>query len=346
MNLIINAGSATLKLAVFEGSVKKASGLYDIKGPSDYERVMREFLKGKNPSRFVHRMVHGGGLFRKPTKVNKAILKKLEALDSLAPLHNPVARLAVKACMNAFPKIPHHLVFDTYFHRTIPELHYRYAVPDKEVRRYGFHGIVCSSVLEQLKDCGRIKRKTILCHLGSGCSVTAVKNGLSIDTSMGMTPLEGLVMGTRAGDLDPGLVLHLVKKYGERKVYEMLSRESGLKALTGQSDMRAILKRAKKKDPKALFAIDLFCLKAAKVIASCIVSLQGFDLLVFSGGIGENSPLIRQKICDALKPFGVKIHTEKNRRARPKMFFHQFFSSVKLISVHADEEVAMNSLFL
>lgn len=345
MNIVVNAGSATLKLAVFEGRIKKASGLYDIRDPSDYERVLREFLKGKNPSRFVHRMVHGGVLFRKPTKVNKRVLTKLESLDSLAPLHNPVARMAVNACIDAFPKVPHYLVFDTYFHRTIPELHYRYAVPDKEVRRYGFHGIVCYSVLEQLKDLGLLKRRTILCHLGSGCSITAVKNGLSTDTSMGMTPLEGLIMGTRAGDLDPGLVLHLVKKYGEQKVFEMLSRESGLKALTGQSDMRAILKRVEKKDPKALFAIDLFCLKAAKVIASCIVSLQGFDLLVFSGGIGEHSPLIRQKICDALKPFEVKIHIKKNLEARPKIFFHHFFSSVKLIFVHADEESAMNALF-
>ncbi len=346
LHLMVNAGSATLKLAAFEGDVKKSSRTYDIKKSSDYEKALKNFTKGKNPEAIVHRMVHGGEAFRKTVKVSSAVLKKLKPLDQLAPLHNPVARKCIMACLKKFSEAKQFIIFDTEFHESIPEVNYRYAIRDQSIRRFGFHGIVCASIARQLNEMKKLSSRTIICHLGSGCSVTAMKDGKSIDTTMGFTPLEGLVMGTRAGDLDPGIVLELVKKHGEKKVFEMLSRNSGLKALTGISDMRDILKKASKGNQQAQLAVKIFCSKAAKHIAALAISLGGIDTLVFSGGIGEHATLIRAKICDQLRPLGVRINFQKNHSAAPGKYFHQLFSHVKILTLHADEEGEMNRALL
>ncbi len=346
LHVVVNAGSSTLKLAAFEGNVKKSSRTYDITKPSDYDKALANFTKGKNPQAIVHRMVHGGEAFRKPVKISSAVLKKLKPLDGLAPLHNPVARKCILACLKKFPMSKQFVIFDTEFHETIPEVNYRYAIAERTMRRYGFHGIVCASVIRQLREMKKLVARTIICHLGSGCSVTAVKDGKSIDTTMGFTPLEGLVMGTRAGDLDPGVVLELVKKHGEKKVFDMLSYSSGLKGLSGESDMREVLKKASKGNKDSQLAVKIFCSKAAKHIAALVISLGGIDTLVFSGGIGEHAPLIRAKICDQLRPLGVKINFQKNHSATPGKYFHQFFSRIKLLALHADEEGEMNRILL
>lgn len=302
--------------------------------------------------RIGFRVVHGGKEFRRPTKVTKSVLKKLKKLDSLAPLHNPVARVLVEKSIKLFPKAKSQLFFDTSFHHTLPEDSWRYALPlslaDKHgLRRYGFHGILCSSIVHQLKERRILKKRLIICHLGSGCSVTAVKNGESMGTSMGMTPLEGLVMSTRAGDLDPGLILFLQDslKMSPKKISELLHHESGLKGLAGMSDMRELLKKSQK-DSSAKLALEIFCRRAAEYIAKSSVSLAGLDQIIFSGGIGENSPLIRKKICNQLLHLGVKIHPSKNKTAKSLQALHKRFSRVKIYWIHADEATEINRQLL
>lgn len=344
--LIINAGSATYKYDVFSGEKKIYSVVHEKKGKNGFDKgIFKKF----SYDAIGFRMVHGGHFFRKPTLVTKGVLKKLKQLDELAPLHNPPARELVEQAHRILPRVKKYLVFDTAFHATIPEANWRYALPRKlsdrhHFRRYGFHGIVCSSIVTQLKQKKKMPRRLVICHLGSGCSVTAVLDGKSIDTSMGFTPLEGLVMGTRAGDLDPGLVVELAKKIGTEKLREILSHQSGLKAITGVNDMRAILKNAKKNNASAILALEMFTLKAAQVIADMGLSLGGIDLLTFSGGIGENSPIIRSMICEKLRPMGIRISHRKNRRAGVGEMMHQFFSKTKITYLHADEESEMNRI--
>lgn len=355
-NLIINPGSATLKCSLFVNGKRIGSEQINGKyGWKDLEKILRRFVtlsKAKESPQISSigiRYVHGGPFFWKPTLVSSSVLKKLKTLDEFAPLHNPIARELTLHLKKHFPKTPITLVFDTGFHHEIPAVNSTYALPKNirkkfSIRRYGFHGIVCSSVVHQLKGQKKLPEKLIICHLGSGCSVTAVLNGKSIDTSMGFTPLEGLVMGTRAGDLDPGIVLSLSQSLGTKRFTQILSHESGLKALAGTNNMKEIVKRAKKNDDSAVLALEIFCKKAAKTISSFIVSLGGLDRIVFSGGIGENSPLIRQKICEYLLPFGIKIHTRKNEKAKAGDDFQKIFSKVKLCSLHADEEGEMNRI--
>lgn len=361
MRLIINAGSATVKYAIFEGEEKKIDVLIEILGknirrtlPALLKRPdVRPLLHGKKFTAIAFRFVHGGDQYRKHVRLTPKILKNLKALDRLAPLHNPFARKLVEETQRFFPSTKKYLIFDTAFHSTLPERSWRYALPKKlanqnHLRRYGFHGIVCSSLVRQLRQLGKLPQRLIICHLGGGCSITAVNNGKSIDTSMGFTPLEGLVMGTRAGDLDPGLLLHLeqVLHMKPDEVFDILQYESGLKALAGTNDMRKILRDFLHGNENSHLAFEIFCYKAAKTIASYIVSLGGLDMLVFSGGIGENAPLVRAGICEFLRPLGIFIHPKKNAKAVSGQFFHQFFSKVKLCFLHADEEDEMNRWLL
>lgn len=368
-SLIINAGSATYKYALFLKKKKIQTFLYQKEGENIFtfsknketkEKISRtQFenslsdLKKREVEMFseigqmAFRVVHGGSVFTKPTFVTPSVIKKLEKLNQLAPLHNPFALRLIKQAQKLSPKYKKLLVFDTAFHSQLPVENRTYALPKDlqkkfGVKRYGFHGIVCSSIVRQMG--WRLSKRTIICHLGNGCSVTALLKGKSIDTSMGFTPLEGLVMGTRAGDLDPGLLVELEKKIGNKKLGEILNRDSGLKALVGASDMREILGKAEKGNRDANLAIEIFCKKAAKVIAAQVISLGGVDQIIFSGGIGEKAPPIRQKICEYLGPLGVRIHHKKNVKAKSKQRFDALFSRVKLRYVHADEQSEMNHL--
>lgn len=343
---MVNAGSATHKYSLFEGSKKRFSIVYEKglkKSLKNFlkNQEVRDILQDREIVAMAFRIVHGGSLFIKPTLVSRSVLKKLKSLDHLAPLHNPHARKLVVQSEKILPKARKLLIFDTAFHATLPEVNWRYAIPKKmadknHLRRYGFHGIVCSSIVRQLKEKKKLKKRLIICHLGSGCSVTAVLNGQSIDTSMGFTPLEGLVMGTRAGDIDPGLLLHLEQslKMKSRKLFHLLNFESGLKGLAGTNDMREILKK-EKKSKDARLALEIFCQKAAKVIAAQIVSLGGIDQLVFSGGIGENSAVVRKKIKAYLKPLTLRASLGSFKS-----------SSVNIPTVSSDESSEMNRLLL
>lgn len=344
--LIINAGSATYKYTVFLENKKVFSALHQRKGKQGFDKTI---FKKFPIDAIGFRIVHGGHLFREPTLVTGSVLKKLKQLDGLAPLHNPPARELVELAHRILPRVKKYLIFDTAFHATLPEVNWRYALPRKltdqhHLRRYGFHGIVCSSIVSQLQQKKKLSKKLIICHLGSGCSVTAVKDGKSRDTSMGFTPLEGLIMGTRAGDVDPGLILELAEKVGTKKLKEVLSHQSGLLALSGVNDMKVILRKVQKKNPEAMLALEMFCQKAAQVIADMSVALEGIELLTFSGGIGENAPLIRSMICDKLRHLGVQISARKNQRAKVGENIHRLFSKTKICFLHAEEEVEMNHI--
>lgn len=275
------------------------------------------------PDVIGHRIAHGGEHFSEPALVTPEVVEKIADCVHLAPLHNPGGLSGIAVAESLFPDAPQVVVFDTAFHQTIPEHAYLYALPrsmygDHGVRRYGFHGTshryVSQKVCAQLGlDAGA--SRILTAHLGNGCSATAVLNGRSVDTTMGMTPLEGLVMGTRSGDIDPGLVAFLVGQVGMplAGVMDMLNKESGLLGLSGISnDMRTLREHAARGDAAATLAIEIFCYRAARALASLTVPLGGLDVLVFTGGIGENDHETRARILGHLGHLGLREDVSRN----------------------------------
>lgn len=275
-----------------------------------------------------HRVVHGGEQLIAPTPIDDRTLAIIDACARYAPLHNPVNALGIRAAQKVFPGVPQIAVFDTAFHAQLKPEAYTYAVPqslylEKGVRRYGFHGpshqFMALSAAEHLKtDASRLKLVT--CHLGGGASVAAIDSGVSVDTSMGMTPLEGLVMGTRSGDIDPALPLLLAKDgMSPDEIDVMLNKQSGLLGLSGLSaDYRDLEKAAGDGDPRARLAIDVFIHRIRKYVGACAAVLGGMDALVFTGGIGENSVSLRSRVCEGLLFMGVALDEEINRTQRAK----------------------------
>lgn len=270
-----------------------------------------------------HRVVHGGARYSQPVVIDEAVISEIEALCRLAPLHNPVALAGIRACRKLLPDTPQVAVFDTAFHQTIPEPAWAYAIPrelaqEHGLRRYGFHGTSHKYVAQRaaafLQRSFRDLR-LITCHLGNGASVCAVDHGRSVDTSMGLTPLEGLVMGTRSGDLDPGLVLHLCSalEMEPAEVDRMLNRKSGLLGLSGLSkDMRELERAAAEGNVAARLAISTFCYRVKKYIGSYVAVLGGVDALVFTGGIGQGSAWIRARVCQGLSSMGIVVDEMRN----------------------------------
>jgi len=266
-----------------------------------------------------HRVVHGGDRFKEAALINDDVIRTIANFSELAPLHNPPALLTITESRALCSGIPHVAVFDTAFFQRMPECAYLYAIPYRfyeryKVRKYGFHGTSHRYVAYQA---ARILKRpikgirVITCHLGNGCSITAVRNGRAIDTSMGFTPLEGLAMGTRSGDLDPAIVPYIMEKEGldVNKVMELLNKESGLFGLSGISnDMREIIKE-NKRNKRAKLALDIFVYRIKKYIASYTGILGGVDAVVFTGGIGENHPRLMQRICKGIVPSKVKVLT-------------------------------------
>ncbi|MGB5268612.1 MAG: acetate kinase, partial [Polyangiales bacterium] len=247
-----------------------------------------------------HRVVHGGEAFREPCLIDARVIETIRELSPLAPLHNPANLLCIEMSLARRPNVPQVAVFDTAFHQSLPPRAYRYAVPDEwyaahGVRRYGFHGTSCAHVSKQAAlQLGRPLRELnlIVLHLGNGASATAISNGKSVDTSMGLTPLEGLVMGTRSGDLDPGAILYLARQRGLSvdAIDAELNRESGLAGVCGISDMRDVLRREASGDPRAQLALDLYTYRIRKYIGAYMAALGEVDAIVFTAGVGENSP--------------------------------------------------------
>ena len=269
------------------------------------------------------RVVHGGARLVKPTRVTASVLDELRALKELAPLHIPADVAILEKVQQSLPETPVIAVFDTAFHQTLPPVAYTYALPVElsaqyKLRRYGFHGIshaYVSGRLIELLGRGAEGTKIITCHLGSGASVCAVRDGQSIDTSMGLTPMEGLVMGTRSGDVDPGLVLYLIRTAGmtASEVDSLLNHQSGLRGLSGLSaDVRDLEQAERAGDKRAELALQVFAYRARKYIGAYLAAMSGADAIVFTGGIGENSPEVRAAICEGLSWFGIDLDAERN----------------------------------
>lgn len=271
-----------------------------------------------------HRVVHGGAAMTAASKLTKAVKQVILDCFALAPLHNPPNYEGIEACESLFPNVPMVAVFDTAFHQTMPPASYTYAIPlevaqKNQIRRYGFHGTSHNYVA--LKAAGVLNRrleelKLITVHLGNGCSITAVNHGRVEDTSMGMTPLEGLVMGTRCGDIDPAVIFVLRRVgYSLDDVDKMLNKSSGLLGLAGigSNDMRDLIKAVDEGNPKAKLALDVFILRIVKYIGAYAAELNGFDALIFTAGIGENVPRIRSQVCEKLEFLGVKVDAARNK---------------------------------
>ena len=274
----------------------------------------------------VHRVVHGGARFTAPTRLDESVLAALDALTELAPLHNPPALSAIRAVQSALgADVPMVAVFDTAFHRALPPCAANYPLPHEltarhGLRRFGFHGIAHDYMLRRYAHLAGVPIEDavlITLQLGGGCSAAAIRGGRSVDTSMGFTPLEGLMMGTRTGDLDPGLLLYLARKeaLGVADLEDLLNQRSGLLGVSGRSaDMREVLAAAPH-DARAALAVDMFCYRARKYIGAYLAALGGAQAVVFGGGIGENDPLIRQRICEGLDWFGLALDPVRNAAA-------------------------------
>lgn len=272
-----------------------------------------------------HRVVHGGERFTHSVLITDEVLREIEDCIELAPLHNPANIKGIQAARDLFgPGLPQVAVFDTAFHQTLPEQAYLYAVPYQfyrryKVRRYGFHGTSHRYVAyryRQLRNVTREQTNIITLHLGNGCSAAAIRAGDSIDTSMGMTPLEGLVMGTRSGDIDPAIIDYLATKEGltVHQIESLLNKQSGLIGISGlTNDMRELLEEAhENNDRRARLAIEIFCYRARKYIGAYLAAMGGADAIVFTGGIGENSPEVRALICEGLQCMGLKLDADRN----------------------------------
>ena len=297
-----------------------------------------------------HRVVHGGEAFREPCLIDDRVIETIGKLSPLAPLHNPANLLCIEVSLARRPDVPQVAVFDTAFHQSIPPHAYRYAVPEQwygshGVRRFGFHGTSCAYVAKQAAlQLGRPldELHLIVLHLGNGASATAIANGKSMDTSMGLTPLEGLVMGTRSGDLDPGAILYLARQRGLSidEINADLNRESGLAGVCGISDMRDVLQREAAGDPRAQLALDLYTYRIRKYIGAYMAALGDVDAIVFTAGVGENSPDIRERVCEGLEPLGVQLDDTRNRTtAKNARAIHRENAPIAVLVIPTNEEL-------
>ena len=273
-----------------------------------------------------HRVVHGGERFTETVRIDDEVIKAIEAHAELAPLHNPPNLQGIRVALKMLPDAPQVAVFDTAFHQTMPPRSYRYALPDhlyreSGMRRYGFHGTSFRYVAMRaaaMLEVSPLEANLIACHLGNGCSIAAIAGGKSVDTSMGFTPLEGLVMGTRSGDIDPGIVFHLgrVQKLSMDEINRLLNKQSGLLGISEKSnDVRELLKLVEGGDKKADLALDVFCYRLKKYIGAYYAVLGKVDAVVFTAGIGENSPEVRSRACAGLECLGIGLDKAKNQSA-------------------------------
>jgi len=308
------------------------------------------FEAGQEPDAIGHRVVHGGEAFSASVAINQTVIDTIRNLIPLAPLHNPANLTGIEICRKTFPSVPQVAVFDTAFHQTMPPRAFRYAVPETwysrhGIRRYGFHGSSHRYVASQAAD--YLQRpledlKLITLHLGNGASAAAIRHGRSIDTSMGFTPLEGLVMGTRCGDLDAAIPLHLENVLGQSadELEEALNRDSGLKGLCGSNDLREVLAGEQAGDERARLALDIYCYRIRKYIGAYFVALDGLDALIFTGGVGENAPLIRSRICQGLDKLGITIDPEANDRPLEEISeIGHSGQPVRILAVRTNEEL-------
>ncbi len=315
--------------------------------------VLRESAALENTNELFgigHRVVHGGEAFREPTLIDEKVIDAIRQLIPLAPLHNPANLLGIEVAFKQAPEVPQVAVFDTAFHQSIPVHAFRYALPQElyehhRIRRYGFHGTSHYYVSKQAASFLNRPIESlnlITLHLGNGASVTAIEKGKSIDTSMGMTPLEGLVMGTRSGDIDPAVILYLERQTGKSvdEVESLLNIKSGLKGICGVNDMREIMRLAEAGDEQARLAIDLYCYRIRKYIGAYYAVLGQLDALIFTGGIGENAATVRASACRRLTHLGIELDERKNSaKSETTIEIHSENSLVKILVIPTNEEL-------
>ncbi len=342
MLLIVNAGSSSLKLKVFDGATEVArASVAEIwtDGHSaalqrglDEARVPLSALKGA-----AHRVVHGGPALTATCRVTPAVLAGIEACVPLAPLHNPANLVGIKAVARLLPDLPQYACFDTAFHATNPAVATTYALPAPQrqlgIRRYGFHGISYAALVRILTQTGALPARLLACHLGNGASLCAIVNGRSVATTMGYSPLEGLTMGTRTGAIDGNAVLRLAEMHGVKGAAHILNRESGLLGLGGASDLRELHAAG---TAQARFALDHFAYWAVRHAGSMVAAMGGLDGVVFTGGIGEHDAWMRGQILQGLGYLGVSADHAANQRHAPEL--HDPASRVAIRIVPADEE--------
>ncbi len=299
-----------------------------------------------------HRVVHGGEKFASSALISEEVLTEIEACNDLAPLHNPANLIGIRACEQLMPGVPQVAVFDTAFHQTMPSYAYIYGIPYEyyekyKIRRYGFHGTSHSFVSKRTAELlGKdIKdTKIIVCHLGGGASICAVQGGESVDTTMGLTPLEGITMGTRSGNIDPAIIEYIANKEGKSigEIINMLNKESGVYGISGvSSDFRDINKGIAQHNERCDIAMNVFCYQAAKFIGGYAAAMNGVDAVVFTAGVGENDPLVRKLTCDRLRFLGVEINDTANQLRGEEVRISTDNSKVSVYVVPTNEELAI-----
>lgn len=380
--LVLNAGSSTLKYQLFnvdngnyeviaKGNaerigrdasfvgIKYADGskkevVVDLPNHNAaFNEVMKLLLDGvisdlKEIHAIGHRVVQGGSIFKASALVNDQVIADIEELSTLAPLHNPAAALVIRAVKKELPNVPQVTVFDTAFHQTMPLEAYTYALPEEQrkkykIRRYGAHGTSHKFVAQEVAKIIGKNTKIITCHIGSGASVSAVKDGVCIDTSMGMTPLAGIIMDTRCGDIDPYIPLYMMKTQNLSidQVNDIMNKQSGKYGLCGYSDSRDFEAAYFRGEEKAIEAMQCYTYSIAKYIGGYMVALQGIDAIVFTAGVGENSSLLRKLVLKRLKFLGIELDEEKNKIRGETVEITKPSSKIKVFVVPTNEELAI-----
>jgi acetate kinase len=354
--LVVNAGSSSLKLAVLtpDGTVHAATTVERWEGQAHLD-PLRRFLgeadrDGERIAAVGHRVVHGGPRYRAPARVDPDLLAYLDSINDLAPLHNPRATAGIRAVHELLPDVPAVACFDTAFHATLPPAAHTYALPRDwnarwGLRRYGFHGLshaYASGRAAEIAGAALPDLRVVSCHLGAGASLAAVRGGVSLDTTMGFTPLAGLVMVTRSGDVDPGLLMWLLRHGGvdADDLDETLEKRSGLKGLSGTSgDLRDVLAGRAGGDPDCVLAFDVFIHRLCREIAAMTVATGGLDLLVMTGGVGEHAPLVRAQVAARLAYLGVLVDADANERTTADGDISAPGAQVRTVVVTAREDL-------
>lgn len=366
--LVLNSGSSSVKYRLFflneaQECRSLTAGLIERIGEADsgvpdHPHAIVEMVRSLESQGHLgsgellavgHRVVHGGESFNRAVLANAAVMDAIRAAIPLAPLHNPANLLGIEACRERWPEVSQVVVFDTAFHQSLPPAAYRYAIPDEAyrehaIRRYGFHGTSFESIKRQvvqyLGQAGSDIHLIVL-HLGNGASGCAIRGGKSIDTSMGMTPLAGLMMGTRCGDLDPGVILYWLEQAGQlpAQISSCLNRDSGLKGIAGTNDMRDVLARAGREDAEARLAVDMYVHRLRHYIGAYRAFLPELHALVFTGGVGEHAPAIRSAACRDLLHLGLHLDEDKNQANLLGLAeIQSSCSAVKIMVIPTDEE--------
>jgi acetate kinase len=354
--LVLNGGSSSLKASVYEIDAATeesdpAKPLWNKESGIDSPYAAARLLESLGPTAGIdavgHRIVNGGKAFAEPARITPEVKSALAGLAQSAPQHNRLEMAGIDAAEKFFgPKVPQVAVFDSAFHATLPPAAYTYPGPvpwiEEGIRRFGFHGIshrYVSHRAARLLHRPVEDLKLITCHLGNGCSLAAVSGGRSVDTTMGFTPLEGLMMGTRSGSIDPGIVIYLMRRhrYTADDIDRILNRESGLKGLAGSGDMRAVIAGIDHGDERARLALDVFVHRLSAGIGAMLAALGGLDALVFTGGIGENVPLVRERSCRPFEFLGVQIDPASNAQ-RPDRDIAAAGSVVRVLVIRTEED--------